>query len=84
MIILTQICGWIGTFLIVLAYYLVSNKKINADSMTYQWINLIGALAIGVHVFQQKAWAAVTLEIVWAIIAIGALIRVKRKTKNEQ
>ena len=81
--ILIQICGWIGTFLIVFAYYLLSTDKIDSNSSKYQWINLIGALAIGVHVLYQKAWAAVTLEVIWAIIAIGALMRVKAKRKKE-
>ena len=82
MVYLVHMCGWAGTFLIVLAYYLVSNNKINADSVTYQWVNLIGALAIVVHVLYQKAWSAVTLEIIWAVIAIGALVRVKKKMEK--
>ncbi|MEK7089888.1 MAG: hypothetical protein AAB920_03695 [Patescibacteria group bacterium] len=72
---LIQIAGWIGTCLVVLAYFLVSYKKMGADSKLYQMMNLLGALGVGVNVFYQKAWPSVALQIVWAIIAITALIK---------
>lgn len=80
---LVQICGWVGTFLIVLAYYMVSNGKIEAEDPRYQLMNLIGSLAIGVLVVYQKAWAAVTLEVIWAVIAIGVMVRPKNKKTKE-
>ena len=44
--IFSQILGWIGTFLVVLAYFLVSTKKIEATSKTYQFLNLFGAIVV--------------------------------------
>lgn len=70
-----QIIGWIGTFLIVLAYFLVSYKKVDGSSKVYQAINLFGAIGVGVNVFHQQAWPAVALQAIWGIIAILALIR---------
>lgn len=70
-----QIVGWIGTFLIVFAYLLVSYKKISGDSKIYQAMNLLGAIGVGVNVFNQQAWPAVALQVVWAIIAISALAK---------
>ena len=73
-----QSVGWVGTFLIILAYILVSTKKLEGNSPTYQLINLFGALGVGVSVFYQKAWPALALEIVWAIIAIAILMKRRR------
>lgn len=73
--ILIQIVGWIGTFLIVLAYLLTSNKKVDGSSKIYQTINLLGAIGVGINVFHQKAWPALALQIVWGIIAIVALTK---------
>jgi hypothetical protein len=78
-ILLTQILGWTGTALIVWAYFLISSKKVDSDNRMYQFMNLFGAIAIGVHVLNQKAWAALTLEVIWAIIAIFSLIKNKAK-----
>ncbi|OHA99654.1 MAG: hypothetical protein A3G47_00465 [Candidatus Zambryskibacteria bacterium RIFCSPLOWO2_12_FULL_39_45] len=72
---LIQIVGWVGTFLIVLAYFLVSYKKVDGSSKIYQAMNLLGAISVGVNVFHQQAWPAVALQVVWGIIAIVALIR---------
>jgi len=72
---LIQIAGWVGTFFIVFAYFLVSYKKVGGDSKIYQAMNLLGAIGVGVNVFHQQAWPAVALQIVWGIIAIIALVK---------
>lgn len=75
--ILIQAVGWIGTILIVLAYFLVSNQFVISKSKAYQLMNLLGAVGVGVNVFHQEAWPALALQITWAIIAIASLIRPK-------
>ncbi len=74
-----QASGWLGTILILVAYYMVSNKKLAADSRAYQILNLVGSIGVGVNVFYQHAWPAVMLEVVWGLIAIVALIRITKK-----
>ncbi len=71
----SEIIGWIGTALIVLAYFLVSNKKVSSTGATYQFLNLFGALGVGANVLHQKAWPSVALQSIWFLIAIIALIR---------
>lgn len=79
--ILFQIVGWVGTFLILLAYLLISLKKMSADSKLYQLMNLLGAIGVGINVFHQQAWPALGLQISWGIIALIALIRMFLKRK---
>ncbi len=71
--------GWVGTLLIVAAYYLISCGKLKTDSWMYQIMNLAGAVAVGASVFSKQAWPALVLEIVWAGIALIALIRILQK-----
>lgn len=74
--ILIQIVGWVGTFLIVSAYFLlVMFKKIDENSKIYQVMNLFGAIGVGMNVFYHQAWPVVVLQVVWGIIAIVALIK---------
>jgi hypothetical protein len=73
--ILSQTIGWIGTILIVVAYYLVSSKKVIGNSKIYQTMNLLGAICVGVNVFSQQAWPALVLQIIWGIIAISSLVK---------
>ena len=76
---LIQIIGWIGTILILLAYYFVSSKKVDADSKIYQLMNLFGVIGVGINVLHQKAWPSVALQIVWGLIAIYSLIKNNNK-----
>lgn len=60
-----NIIGWVGTVLVLVAYYLVSSEKIKPVGTTYNLMNLFGALFIGVNVFFNHAWPAVALNTVW-------------------
>jgi len=73
--IIIQILGWIGTALIVNAYFLVSRQYLSSQSRAYQLLNLLGALGVGVNVFYQQAWPVLALQIIWAVIAILSLMR---------
>lgn len=70
-----QIVGWIGAFLVVLAYFLVSYKKVQSDSRVYQLMNLVGAIGVGINASYQEAWPSFALQIAWGIIAITALAK---------
>ncbi|MDD9867844.1 MAG: hypothetical protein OXU73_00725 [Candidatus Campbellbacteria bacterium] len=72
-----DIVGWIGAFLILLAYYLVSSKKVQSDKSVYQLMNLVGAIGIGINAFHREAFPSFTLEIVWGTIAIVTLIKLR-------
>jgi hypothetical protein len=73
-----QGAGWLGTFLIVLAYFLITFKKIDSANKIYPLLNLFGVMGIGINVFFHKAWPAFVMELVWALIAILALIKLSR------
>lgn len=77
--IMIQTAGWLGTFLIVLAYFLVSFKKIDSGKKAYQLMNLFGAIGVGINVFFHQEWPALVMEVIWAGIAIVALINLTRK-----
>ena len=76
---LPDILGWGGTALIVLAYLLVSLKKVDSGSAAYQATNLLGAMGLGGNVFYEGAWPAVALQITWGAIAAVALVSILKK-----
>lgn len=77
--ILIQITGWTGTLLIVLAYFLVTYKKLESSGKIYALMNLFGAIGIGINVYFHQAWPAVIMELVWALIAVSSLIKIAAK-----
>ncbi len=77
-----QIVGWGGTLAILLAYFLVSAKKLAASSKVFQLLNLFGALGIIINSWYFKAIPSVALNVVWLSIATYSLFRIgKNKTK---
>jgi len=70
--------GFIGTFLVLGAYFLLSAGKINSASLQYQGINLLGAALLTIYGFMLAAWASIALNAIWGVIALVALLRVLR------
>jgi hypothetical protein len=69
-----EIIGWYGTIAILSAYALVSFRVIPASGYAYQILNLTGAIGIVVISIVKKAKQPAVLNIVWAIIALIAII----------
>jgi cell division protein FtsW (lipid II flippase) len=77
--IFSETVGWVGAFLVVLAFFLVSTKRIKATSRRYELLNLFGAIGVGVNVFYQQSWPALVLQIIWALIAVYSLVKINKK-----
>ncbi|MEK7623899.1 MAG: hypothetical protein AAB408_04520 [Patescibacteria group bacterium] len=67
--------GWYGTVAILLAYALVSFHLISAESVWYQLLNFTGALGIVAVSWPKQAYQPAVLNIIWAVIALIALVR---------
>jgi hypothetical protein len=72
---LLEIIGWLGTVLILIAYLLVSTNRIGPTSKTYQFLNLFGAVGVGINSLIHHALPSVGINLAWMLIAIYALIR---------
>ncbi len=72
---LDESIGWYGTCAIVLAYALVSFNVLSPSTFLYQILNGTGALGIVYISFKKKAYQPGVLNIIWAIIAAIAIIR---------
>ncbi|MBI2020294.1 hypothetical protein HYS94_02630 [Candidatus Daviesbacteria bacterium] len=72
---ISDIVGWIGAGLVISAYFLVSTKKLPPISVTYQLMNLFGALGVGINVLVQEAYPSLAIQILWAMIAVYGLYK---------
>ncbi len=73
---LINIYGWYGTVAIILAYILVSFSIVSVNNIWYQVLNGTGALGIVTNSFYKKDYQPGVLNLVWAIIALVAIIRI--------
>jgi len=70
-----EIIGWYGTAAIVMAYILLSFNVMQAG-IVYQLMNVTGAIGIFYISFKKKAWQPGVLNLIWALIALVALISI--------
>lgn len=78
-----QIVGLLGPLFLLGAYALLSSGRIVATSPMYQVLNLMGA---GVMVWvgvSTNVWSVWVLNGIWCLIALLALIRIRRRHNEE-
>ena len=73
--VLIDIAGWMGVAALLVAYALVSTRRLAGDSMTYQLLNTAGSVLLIINSFYYGAYPSVSVNIAWIGIAIYALIR---------
>lgn len=71
---LVEVLGWYGFVAILGAYGLISFDVISQNSLFYQLLNLSGALGLFAVAFSKKATQPAILNIIWAVVAIVAII----------
>lgn len=74
-----NILGWIGSIEVVAAYALNSSQKIRSDSITFQTLNLTGAIFLIINSLYKEAYPFTFINTVWAVIALVAIARIIRK-----
>jgi hypothetical protein len=67
-----EISGWIGAVLVLIAYYMVTSGKAKADSSGFQLMNIVGAGFLVYYTYSLKAYASMSVNIIWVIIGISS------------
>ncbi len=75
-----DLLGWVGTILYLIAYYLVSIKKVEGDSLSYQSMNIVAGVLLVINTFYWRAYPSLGLNAAWIAIGLFTLGR-KRMMK---
>lgn len=70
-----EIIGWIGTILIVGAYFLNINGKVKSTSIPYIVSNLIGGVLFSIYTYAHRTYPNMVVNVIWVFIAIAALMK---------
>ena len=76
-----DIIGWIGMVLVLLAYALLSTNRIK-NGLLYQLLNLFAGVFMAIGLYPKNAWFSFTLQVIWSIVAIVAIIKIYRNKKG--
>ncbi|GAA3302852.1 MULTISPECIES: CBU_0592 family membrane protein [Dactylosporangium] len=81
-----DIVGWIGAALVLVAYGLVSARRLTGDGFVFQAMNIVGAAALGWNSAVNHAWPSAGLNVIWVGIGAVAMFRIARtsRAKSDQ
>jgi hypothetical protein len=74
-----DLIGWAGAGALLLAYAMVSFKKLRPDSRPYQLLNALGSCCLIVNTMYYRAYPSAFVNVIWILIAILASMNVRRK-----
>jgi hypothetical protein len=70
--------GWTGAALLLVAYAMVSFKKLEVDSTAYQLLNIIGSVFLVANTIFYRAYPSSFVNVIWAGIAIFSIATRRR------
>jgi hypothetical protein len=77
-----DIAGWVGSVEVIAAYGLNSYQKIKSDSLTFQLLNLTGAIFLIINSIYKEAYPFTFINTVWSAIAVVAIVGIIKKKHN--
>ena len=70
--------GWVGAAALLIAYAMVSHRKLEGDSATYQLLNISGSILLAANTIFYGSYPSTFVNLIWAGIAVVAIVRRKR------
>ncbi|MBM3124387.1 MAG: hypothetical protein FJZ87_04840 [Chloroflexi bacterium] len=72
---LIDILGWVGAVTFLIAYWLVSARRVEGDSWIYQGLNFFAGILLIINTVYLEAYPSAALNIAWAGIAMATIGR---------
>ena len=77
--------GFIGVVLVLLAFLLLQAHKLHGNGLTYQLMNVLGALGVALSLlFGSFNASAFALEVAWMAIGIFGMVGSARRRRAER
>ncbi len=70
--------GWAGAAALLVAYAMVSSKKLEGDSTAFQFLNIVGSLLLAVNTVFYRAYPSSFVNMIWIGIAVFSIAARKR------
>ncbi|HWG90061.1 MAG TPA: hypothetical protein VNZ52_04350 [Candidatus Thermoplasmatota archaeon] len=70
-----DVVGSVGLILLLTGFILNAMKRLDSAGYPYHWLNFLGSGILGWYAWVKESWVFLPLEIVWAAVALVAIIR---------
>lgn len=68
-----EIAGWVAAGVLLGAYALLSRGKLSGQGWSFQSLNVVGSLLVGLNSVVHQAWPSASVNLVWLIIGVATL-----------
>lgn len=83
MTLMIDVLGWSGSLLLITAYYRNSRELIDAQSVSYQLMNVVGSILLVINTIYYGAYPSSAVNIIWVFIGAHFLTKITRKNAKE-
>jgi hypothetical protein len=73
-----DVIGWVGAAALLVAYAMVSHKKLEGNSAAYQLLNISGSLLLAANTIFYGSYPSTFVNLIWAGIAVFSIMTRKR------
>ncbi|MBW3606106.1 MAG: hypothetical protein KY460_14640 [Actinobacteria bacterium] len=68
-----EIAGWVAAGVLLGAYALLSRGKLSGQGPSFQSLNVVGSLLVGLNSVVHQAWPSASVNLVWLVIGVATL-----------
>jgi hypothetical protein len=70
--------GWMGAIALLVAYAMVSSKRLEGNSGAYQLLNISGSLLLAANTIFYGSYPSTFVNLIWAGIAVFSIATRRR------
>ncbi len=71
-----------GSFLLIIAYWLNSKNIIGAQTKIYQLLNIFGSSALMINTFYYGAYPSSAVNVIWLFMGLYHIIQIFNNKQN--
>ena len=75
--------GWLGAVALLIAYALISFKRLEGDSTTFQFLNIGGSVLLAANTIFYGSYPSTFVNLIWAGIAVFSIATRKRVASRQ-
>ena len=76
-----DVIGWVGAAALLVAYAMISHKKLEGDSAMYQLLNISGSILLAANTIFYGSYPSTFVNLIWAGIAVFS-VAARRRTAS--
>jgi hypothetical protein len=77
-----DVIGWAGAAALLVAYAMVSSRKLEGNSTVYQFLNIVGSLLLAANTIFYRAYPSSFVNLIWIGIAVFSIASRRRLSSS--